>query len=219
MKINKSERRRLPLHKRKGVKKTKKVTDSKKVISSIKAVHKTKRGEVKSLRRMRKYFRKALDINPRENYFNTKFIPFSLGFNKYKECFDDKSLIKVDTLYEYKHVIYECLKTIAYLWSNAVGGVYVEDVGYLGVMRVVPKKEIRHQDFWTSVKGNIIRKTGQVCTALHSPISKKDTFSGFTLRFPYKDVRWDILANMDRGKRYTYHYELLKEYRKKRVNE
>lgn len=218
MKINKSERRRLPLSKRGKIKKTKRTKASLLKTTPVKAVHKTKRGEVKSLRRMRKYFRKALDISPRENYFNTKFIPFSHGFNKYKECFNDKSLIKVDTLYEYKQVIYECLKTIAYLWSNAVGGVYVEDVGYLGVMRVVPKKQIRHQDFWTSVKGNIIRKTGQVCTALHSPISKKDTFSGFTLRFPHKDVRWDILANMDRGKRYTYHYELLKEYRKKRVN-
>ena len=135
--------------------------------------------------------------------------------NYRREVRNNTKRTKINTEPEFSEIVRECLKTIAYLWTNSTGGIYVKNVGYFTLLR--PSKKFQREGNKEYIN-NILRTNGYSYLLTHiTHLKKTDSFGGFKLRRANYEVKMDVRKNIIKGRRYTINSILIKEYIKRKT--
>lgn len=143
-------------------------------------------------------------------------IDYSAAWKKYKEEVKRKPKnhrIKTET--DFIRIIKACFKRVSYYWTNSTGGVYMKGLGYFTFLRPVKKySHLPDPRFFNT----IFHTHGYYYLCTHiTTLRNIDSFGGFKIRRPYGQVKCDAKANIMKGRRYTIHNHLIKEFLKKRT--
>lgn len=139
---------------------------------------------------------------------------FNLAWVDYRKSVSKKSKrTKVSTEALFNKIVRECLKTIAYYWTNSTGGVYLKGAGYFFLFRPTKKFFLDNSKEYIN---NIYRTSGFNYLLSHTSLRPIDSFNGFKIRRPYKTIKDDARLNIIKGRRYTININILKSYLKRR---
>lgn len=146
-------------------------------------------------------------------------VDFTEAWRKYREEVKHISRRnKINSNAEYNKIVKECLKSIAYFWTNSTGGVYVKNMGYFTLFR--PPKKLVHKNIYKekAYLNTFLLTHGYTYLLTHiTNLKLSDSFSGFKIRRTYKPLRSSTKNNIINGRRYTINSIILKEYLKKRT--
>lgn len=143
-------------------------------------------------------------------------VDYSTAWKNYKE--ENKGRpksSKINTEVEFKRIIKECLKQIAYYWSNSTGGIYIKGLGYFSFFRPLKKFTTMSDPRFLNT---VFRTHGYYYLSTHiTNLKSTDSFGGFKIKRTYESVKKQAHANIVKGRRYTFNNKIIQEYIKKRT--